>query len=430
MKKPLEIFSFGFIIIAMVLSSCGTAGGDVLQSRLARVGNPDAAPTEVEELVAGNTAFALDLYKDFRTAPDNLFYSPYSISLALAMTYAGARGQTAEQMASSLHFTLPQEKLHPAFNALDLALASRSTGAAGSDKNAQDFKLSIVNSLWGQKGWSFLQDYLDLLASNYGAGMRLVDYRSAAEQARQAINQWVAEQTQDKIKDLIAPGTLDPAATLVLVNAIYFKAGWEYPFSDSMTKKADFTLLDGSQVQAEMMSFDEANSLGYARGDNWQAAALPYQGGSSEMVVLLPDAGQFEEFEQGLDAGKLEQILAAIETKSVMVSMPKFGFTDEHLLRKSLSGLGMQLAFDDQQADFSGMDGKRDLVIDEVIHKAFVKVDEKGTEAAAATAVVMRATAMLLPEVELRVDRPFIFLIRDIPSGSILFIGRVLNPAD
>src|SRR5512140_2279531 len=228
-KSPVNILMV-FLIISLLLAACGPASADLAQARLPRVTNPDASDSDLKQLAGDNTAFALDLYKSLRSEGGNLFYSPYSISLALAMTYAGARGETATQMASTLHFTLPEGRLHPAFNALDLELAKRPQQSTGSDPSQKDFELNIVNSLWGQKGWSFLPEYLDLLASNYGAGLRLLDYKKDPENARQSINDWVAQQTKDKIKDLLPEGLIDPATTLVLVNAIYFKAGWEYDF--------------------------------------------------------------------------------------------------------------------------------------------------------------------------------------------------------
>jgi len=422
MKKPLFYLITITTAISLFLAACGPANAGLAISNLARVKDPAAPPADVKELVAGNTVFALDLYKALRSEDGNLFYSPYSISLALAMTYAGARGDTAAQMASALHFTLPEARLHLAFNALDLGLEN----PAGDTESK--FVLNIVNSLWGQKDWSFLPEFLDTLAANYGAGMRLQDFRSDPEKARQAINAWVAEQTKDKIKDLIPQGLIDPTTVLVLVNAIYFKAAWEHEFSESLTQPAPFTRLDGSQVSVPMMQLGMAEPLPYARGDGWQAVALPYSGGTTEMVILLPDAGGFDQFEQGLDSARLSQVLDSLETNGVILTMPKFSFTGAYQLKKTLSGLGMPLAFDEQQADFSGMDGQHRLFIADVVHKAFVNVDEKGTEAAAATGVVVRPASAMMPEVKMTVDHPFIFLIRDTSTGSILFMGRVLDP--
>ena len=427
MKKHLHMFFALVMAASLLLSACGPRGGEVAASNLQRVTDPDAAPVELDELVAGTNAFAFDLYQAVRTSDGNLFYSPFSISLALAMTYAGARGETASQMAATLHLTLPDDRLHPAFNALDLDLARRPEQAADVGKN-QRFALSIVNSMWGQKGWPFLSEFLDLLALNYGAGMRLVDYMNAPEEARLAINDWVSEQTKARIKDLVPQGLITPDTTLVLVNAIYFKAAWQYEFDSSQTKDGPFTLLDGSQVSAPLMSLDHLASLGYASGDGWQAVTLPYKGGMTEMVIIVPDEGWFTEFEASLSADRFDEILAGMEPKMVALTMPKFSFTSSYQLKDVLSGMSMPLAFDDEQADLSGIDGRRDLFIRDVVHKAFVAVDEAGTEAAASTAVIIAPTAMLMPDVELTIDRPFFFVIRDVPTDSILFVGRVVDP--
>jgi serpin B len=427
MKKHPHMFFALVVTASLLLSACGPHGGEVAASNLQRVTDPDAAPTELDELVAGDNTFAFDLYQAVRTSDGNLFYSPFSISLALAMTYAGARGETASQMASTLHFTLQDDRLHPAFNALDLDLARRPEQAADVDKN-QRFALSIVNSMWGQKGWPFLSEFLDLLALNYGAGMRLVDYMNAPEEARLAINDWVSEQTKARIKDLVPQGLITSDTTLVLVNAIYFKAAWQYEFDSSQTKDGPFTLLDGGQVSAPLMSLDHLASLGYASDDGWQAVTLPYKGGMTEMVIIVPDEGWFTEFEASLSAERFDEILAGMEPKMVALTMPKFSFTSSYQLKDVLSGMGMPLAFDDKQADLSGIDGRRDLFIRDVVHKAFVAVDEAGTEAAASTAVIIAPTAMLMPDVELTIDRPFFFVIRDVPTGSILFVGRMVDP--
>ena len=427
MKKHLHMFLALAAAASLLLSACGPRGGEVAASNLPRVTDPDAAPAELYELVAGDNAFAFDLYQAVRTSDGNLFYSPYSISLALAMTYAGARGETASQMADVLHYSLPNDRLHSAFNALDLDLARRPEQAADVDKD-QRFELNIVNSIWGQKGWPFLSEFLDLLALNYGAGMRLVDYMNAPEEARLAINDWVSEQTKARIKDLVPQGLITPDTTLVLVNAIYFKAAWQYEFDSSQTKDGPFTLLDGSQVSAPLMSLDHLASLGYASSDGWQAVTLPYKGGMTEMVIIVPDEGWFTEFEASLSADRFDEILAGMEPKMVALTMPKFSFTSSYQLKDVLSGMSMPLAFDDEQADLSGIDGRRDLFIRDVVHKAFVAVDEAGTEAAASTAVIIAPTAMLMPDVELTIDRPFFFVIRDVPTDSILFVGRVVDP--
>jgi len=427
MKKHLHMFFTLVMAASLLLSACGPRGGEVAASNLQRVTDPDAAPVELYELVAGDNAFAFDLYQAVRTSDGNLFYSPYSISLALAMTYAGARGETASQMADVLHYSLPNDRLHSAFNALDLDLARRPEQAADVDKD-QRFELNIVNSLWGQTGWPFLPEYLDLLALNYGAGMRLVDFQNAPESARRQINEWVSDKTNKRIKDIIPPGVLDPSTRLALANAIYFKATWEYEFDPNETSDEPFHLLDGETVSVPMMGMETGRNFAYASGNGWQAVALPYKGGLTEMVIIVPDAGNFEAFESTLTADRYDEILSALEPKKVILSMPKFTFETRYGLSDTLIQMGMQDAFDPSLADFSGMDGQRILFIGDALHEAFVAVDEKGTEAAAATVVIMGMGAMMPEGIVLTIDRPLLFFIRDVPTGTILFMGRVVDP--
>jgi serpin B len=258
--------------------------------------------------------------------------------------------------------------------------------------------------------------------------LRLVNFQADPEAARQTINQWVSEQTKERIKDLFPQGLINPDTRLALANAIYFKAKWENPFAAASTRPQPFTLLDGSQASIPMMAAHSPMRIPFAKGPGYQAVDLPYKGNAIRMLVLVPDAGTFKEFEAGLKAGKISEALGSLEEKTVALSLPKFTFSSEFRLAKTLSDLGMPDAFDPGRADFSGMTGKPDLFIRDVVHKAFVAVDEEGTEAAAATGVAMELSAALLPDETLTVDRPFIFLIRDSATGSILFSGRVLDP--
>ena len=379
----------------------------------------DASADKISELVTGNSEFAFDLYHELRGKGDNLFYSPYSISLALAMTYGGAATTTEEQMAQVLRFTLPQEEVHPTFNGLDGTLESYSQGEDA-------FQLNIANAIWGQEGYEFQQTYLDLLAQNYGAGLRTLDFAGDGDGAAETINEWVSEQTEDKIKDLIPPGMLNSLVRLVLTNAIYFNGQWVFQFEESATQNDTFTLLDDGTVNVPMMR--QTETFMYAAGDGYQAVKLPYQGAPVSMLVLLPEEGRFEEIEQALSADFVQELDGQSMVQSVILTMPKFSFESEFSLNEALVALGMEDAFG-AGADFSGMTGSRDLHISDVIHKAFVGVDEAGTEAAAATAVIMVESAMEVVEpVEMKVDRPFIFLISDDDTGTILFAGRVLNP--
>jgi serpin B len=416
------MLSIIMVVVLVGLTACGPASlGEVLRSGNERVTSPDVPDTDLARLVEGNSTFAFDLYQALRGEEGNLFYSPNSISIALAMTYAGARSETEQQMAETLKFMLSQEDLHPAFNSLDIELGERGEGAEG--KDGEGFRLNIVNAIWGQKDYAFLDAFLDILAENYGAGLRLLDFMNTPDESRIAINDWVSEQTEGRIEDLIPQGVITMLTRLVLTNAIYFNAAWEYPFDEDATYDGLFRSLGGGEVPAPMMS--QTESFNYTEGDGFQAVELPYDGGELSMVVLLPEEGKFEAFEGSLDAALVEAVIEGLESREVALTMPRFEFESEFSLKDTLASMGMPIAFTDD-ADFSGMTGVRDLHIAEVIHKAFVSVDEAGTEAAAATAVIMELTAM--PEVvEVTLDHPFIFLIRDIETGTILFIGRVVN---
>lgn len=418
----LYMMCLGLVLVSGLAACSQPASTDIVSSdkprSTATVGKADLA-----SLVDGNNTFAFGLYRALKGTQGNLFYSPYSISQALAMTYAGARDTTEKEMATTLHFTLPQDRLHSTFNSLDQQLKTRGQDAKGKDDKG--FRLNIVNAIWGQTGYNFLTEYLDTLAQNYGAGLRTLDFRSEPESSRQTINKWVEDQTEQRIKDLLKVGDIDPLTRLVLTNAIYFNAAWANSFEKSLTQPASFHLLDGSTVEVPMMR--QSERMGYAAGDGYQAVSLPYDGSELEMVVMLPDQGKFAEFEQSLDAGKTDTIIKSIAPTQVSLSFPRFKIESEFGLGDVLYDMGMSTAFT-SLADFSGMTGNRELCISKVIHKAFVEVDEAGTEAAAATAVVMRATAMPLEPKVVTVDRPFIFIIRDIQTGSVIFIGRVVNP--
>ncbi len=402
-------------------------GGKVARADVERDTAPDVGEGEMGELAAGNTAFAFDLYQAVRSQEGNLIYSPYSVSLALAMTYAGAHGSTEQQMADTFHFTLPQERLHPAFNVLDLDLARRSeTEPEIEGQEGQHFKLNVANAIWGQDGFTFHEDFLKVLAANYGAGLRLLDFMSQPEAARQVINDWVAEETEDRIKDIVPPGAITPETRLVLTNAIYFNASWLFPFDEDSTHDEVFHLLDGSEVSVPMMTQQE--SFDYTRGEGYQAVSLPYYGGDTAMIIIMPDKGRFEAFEASLDAATFDTVVGSLSWQDVALTMPLFEYETDLNLSQTLATMGMPDAFS-PAADFSGMSDEP-LFIGAVLHKAFVKVDESGTEAAAATVVIMVGGVMEPPEpVVLTLDKPFIFAIYDQVNGTVLFVGRVVNPA-
>lgn len=425
MKTPLRFKTFmAFIVLLLLLSACGpSASASIAKSDLRRVTEPDIPPDNIQSLVDNNNTFAFDLYRSLQAQDGNLIYSPYSISLALAMTYAGARGDTESQMAQVLHF-LSQDQLHPAFNALDLQLAER--GKAPSEEETP-LQLNIANAVWAEQTYPFLQSFLDTIALNYGAGIRLADFINQYEAARQEINAWVSDQTEGRIKDFVPEGALDPDTRMALVNAIYFKGDWLRPFDAESTQDAPFHLLDGSEITVPMMNQDAF--IPYATGDGWQTIELAYEGETAAMDIIVPDEGRFEEIESSLDYEAVSSILSSLQPTSVTLGLPKFTFESEFALSDQLKALGMTDAFDPDRADFSGMTDRKDLYVTEALHKAFVAVDEKGTEAAAATAVIVGVTSAPAFDVTLTIDRPFIFLIRDIPTGQILFVGRVLKPA-
>lgn len=391
---------------------------------------------ELATLVSGNSGFAFDLYRALvgsagSSGDENLFFSPYSISLALAMAYAGASGETESQMAATLRFDLPQDKLHPAFNALDLELTSQSQS-----KDDDGFRLNVANSVWGQESHGFLPTFLDTLAENYGDQVRTVDFRRNAEDARLRINDWALEETEGRIKNLIPRDAVDRYTRLVLANAIYFKAAWSVPFKKGATAPRTFFHLDGSESEVPMMR--QEAKLGYARLDGYQAVQLPYEDGRMSMTILLPDSGRFGEFENSLNGDTVEGFLERLETTLVRLTMPKFEIESGFSLPDTLETMGMPNAFNERAADFSGMDGlscqagdDECLLISDVLHKAFVSVDESGTEAVAATAVIVSQTKAVIvqPEpIEVTVDRPFVFFIRDQTTGATLFVGRILDP--
>jgi serpin B len=370
--------------------------------------------------VAGNTAYAFDLYSQLRSQEGNLFLSPYSLSTALAMAYGGARGETAAQMAKVMHFDLVQEKLHPAFAALESGL--------NAVQQKGQVKLAVANSLWPQKGHAFLPGYLDLCKTDYGVTVTPLDFIGAAEAARQTINAWVEDKTNRKIQELLKPGILNEATRLVLVNAIYFKGNWSSQFDRQLTKAGSFHVSAGKTVEAPIMQ--AAREFRYAESPEAQALELPYAGDDLSMLVLLPrDTGSLAAFERSLSPDKLYAWIRNLRSRDVQLWLPKFKMTSEFSLNQTLAALGMTDAFTDH-ADFSGMDGTKNLFISAVVHKTFVEVNEEGTEAAAATGVGMLTADVPVPEgpVVFRADHPFLFLIRDNRTGSILFLGRIVDP--
>ena len=407
-------------VLALVLASGCTSSTEppLVKSDLERNLNPSISDADLDTLVTDNTAFAADLYRQVRTTDGNLFMSPHSISTALAMTYAGANGTTATQMAAALHFTLPPATLHAGLSALDLALASRAAAATG---DTIPFRLHTANSIWGQEGWEFLAPFLDTLAVNYGAGLHVLDFQADPEASRQTINAWIEDQTNDKIQDLLPEGSITELTRLVLTNAIYFSAAWSEPFDASDTADRPFHTPTGV---AQVPTLYQRAEMRYGAGEGFRAAEIPYDGEQLSMVVVVPD--DLATFEAHLTGGTLTSITSVLTHHEVQLTLPKFRFDAPLGLKETLQALGMVDAFT-EAADFSGIDGTRALSVSDVLHKGFIGIDERGTEAAAATAVIVGVTSVP-PQAELTVDRPFVFFIRDIPTGTILFVGRVVDP--
>ncbi|MEO6126194.1 MAG: serpin family protein [Ilumatobacteraceae bacterium] len=412
-----------------------TSDADTGANGVARSSKPRETVCTCDASVASDAinAFGTDLYGLLARSTDpatNLVFSPASIAIALAMTRAGAAGATATEMDAVLHVGDPA--LFPSsMNALQLGFDERnqSIDMPGSDEPAE-IVLSVTNSLWGQQGFGFENTFLDLLAVNYGAGVQLVDYRNDADGARKAINRWVADETEDRIPALLAPGTITPDARLTLVNAILMKAPWQKPFDEYFTTDGPFTTAAGSVVQTAMMR--QTERFDYADGVTWRALELPYAGELLSMIIVLPNEG-----------APLSDAVAAVSTlanpahsSKVAVKLPTFDIDTQVGFGDTLAALGMPTAFDPDQADFSAMavldpTDPEPLFIGAVVHQANIMVDEDGTEAAAATAIVMVAGAAPGPSdepIEFTVDRPFVFAIRDNPTGTILFLGHIADP--
>lgn len=372
----------------------------------------------VGPLVTGNTEFALALYQALRTKPGNLFFSPYSISTALAMTYAGARGRTALEMAHALRFRLPPEALHPAFSQLNARLSD--IGQKG------HVRLKVANALWPHLAYPFLKPFLALTRHYYDTQITPVDYGDA-EAARGIINAWVEEKTEQKIKNLIPEGVLNALTRLVLVNAIYFKGIWASQFDQNRTDDAPFWVSPHGQVQAPLMQ--QQTEFRYGEVDGLQILELPYVGEDLSMILLLPaEIDGLAALEARLTSSNLAKWTQKLWAREVQVFLPRFKMTYSVSLRETLQAMGMVVAFDATKADFSGMDGTDQLYISAVLHKAFVAVNEEGTEAAAATTVVVEARSAPLPPPIFRADHPFLFMIRENSTGAVLFLSRVANP--
>ena len=388
---------------------------------------PRTAPTvgaaEIKTLAAGNRALAFDIYERLRTRTGNLVYSPYGLSLSMGMVAAGAAGDTARQIAGTFHFRQPPRVLHPAINALDSALTS-GTG--------RGYRLDVANALWSQQGCPILPSYRLILGHHYGASPLEADFQGNPNGARRRINDWVSERTDNRIQDLLDKRDIGRNTRIVLTNAVAFEAGWQTTFEEGETEERPFHLRDGTRVETPTMRGDIR--VGFAEQDGYKVIELPYKGGGAAMTVLLPDKGRFDWFERRLDAGMVAESVASLKETYLDLSMPKIEFTSSLDVMKTLSEMGMPDPFDRKRADFSGINGiacplRGCLYVDTIAHKALVEVNEEGTKATAATAVtliILISESGSLPRV--KIDRPYIFLIRDVQRDTILFVARVLDP--
>jgi serpin B len=382
----------------------------------------EANKSDVKSLVNSNSEFALALYEQLRGKEGNLFFSPYSISNALAMTAGGARGDTFNQMAKTLHLDADSAKVSPAFRQLIESL--------NGDPKTRKYQLSVANALWCQKGYGFEPAFLKLTEKDYFAALKQVNFAGESEKARLEINHWVEEQTKDKIKDLLKPRTITSDTRLVLTNAIYFKAAWLKPFFDKATKEDDFLIGEGKKI-SKVPLMHTIEDCQFVEGDDFQLLEVPYEANQLSLVVLLPKkVDGLRDLEKNITVENLEKWHAQAKNYQVNITLPKFKTTAEFELSDTLTKMGMPLAFSDK-GDFSGITKDEKVWISQVVHKAFIDLDEKGTEAAAATAVVMmRASAAIQqkPKANFKADHPFVYLIRDQATGSILFMGRLTDP--
>jgi len=435
--KGLCIFS-ALILLFIVITAC-TGTAPVQPASLGTERTPPGqtlSPITTAEgnstgiIADANNQFAFSLYsvlaKDRDYAGRNLFFSPFSLSSAFAITSEGARGKTADEIRSVFHFPENDTVLRSGFSGLDAIFSSSDTA----------YSLRTANALWAEKTYPFLPEYVSTVEHSYGAKTTNLDFINHAEESRNVINTWVENRTENRIRDLIPPGVIDPMTRLVITNAIYFRGDWVKQFDKNQTTDTDFRTAAGTAVKVPMMQrTDEEAQYRYAENNDLQMLSMPYghtTGNQLSMIVLLPRSDNLSVTETSLNSGMLSALQQSATLRRVIVYFPKFTLETKYSLPGMLKGMGMPIAFS-SSADFSGMDGSRNLSISDVIHQAYIDTDEKGTEAAAATAVVMVAMAAPFGHTEeipvFRADHPFIFLIQEDKTGAIVFMGRVVNPA-
>jgi serpin B len=408
-----------FVVLAMLPILLLPAAGCFEDSTVDPSGSDENVAT-LETRIAGTGELAFKLYHEIRADEDNFLISPHSLAVAFGMVYAGAKGETEREISDALCFSYPQETFHPAMKELNRLLQCR-----GEQVDPESFRLNLTNGCWGRDDLAYLEPYTEILLDYYGAGLEYMDFVNHPEESREAINQWVKEQTEGKIEDLIPEGSIDAFTYLILANTIYFKASWLYQFDPDITSEMPFRMIDGSNIHAQMMC--QTTRYPFVEGEGYKAVELPYLGEEVSMLILLPDEGRFLEFEESLTSGMVDEIVSILDTAFVSLALPKFSFDSSFDMTPVLKNMGMSGAFQ-AGANFSGMDGVDDgsPFISFVVQKTFIAVDETGTEAAAATGIGMALTSV--GDI-FNADRPFIFVIRDIETGTIIFIGRVVDPA-
>jgi serpin B len=409
------------LLAALVVGSQLPAVSDLLSGTTAKEDIPvlddsGATASSVQATVEAYNGFAFDLYGRYSAGDGNILFSPYSISTALSMTYEGARGETAEEMEAVFGFLE------------DPSLRLPSVARIYNTLNEEDreYALHTVNALWIQQGYPVVEDYIDAIVDYYGGDVNALDFIAEPDESRVTINEWVEERTNDRIKDLFPSGSIDGNVRLVLTNAIYFKGDWLYEFDEDATSEEEFHVSPTSTVMVDMMNLRD-ETFNYAETDELQILELPYTGEDVSMLILLPKEGHMGDIESQLSAERLGEWVELMEGAAVNVYLPRFTFETKYFMMEDLAEMGMPTAFTDA-ADFSGMNAEDQLFIDKVIHQAFIEVNEKGTEAAAATGVSIALSAAIQEEVFLA-DHPFVFLIRDVDTGVIMFMGRVTDPS-
>jgi len=417
-----------FVVLALaactMLVACADSTVEIARAEIPRDTSSQSSPSQVNTLVNSSSAFAFDLYQQLVSdQADNLVFSPYSLTLALAMASAGARGETAGQMSTVLHASQPPDEFHAAFNTLNLHLTEVA------EKSPDGLQLHIANGFWLQKGLHIEPAFLNVLAQNYGAEIHLANFKGAPDASRLKINQWVSEQTNEHIKDLLPEGSVAKETRMLLANTIYFNGKWWAPFIPEMTEQGSFDLLSGDHVNVPMMSHPGFYGL-YAEGENWQALQLPYQGQDAAMLIILPAEGHFADVEASLHGSRFAEILSDLSEATIQeLIVPRFHFESQSNMRDVLRQIGLELPFD-TSADFSGITRDEPVYLSTLIHRAGISVGELGTEAYAVSVEGWEMAAEP-PEhpIYFIADRPFIFVIYDTTTNTVLFLGRVTNPA-